>query len=229
MKFPFRDSESSIKQGEIFALLATLFLLMLGIEKIPKPCPPIICPQEPQIIPIPSELTFVAGKAVPRQGPERLLYYVRDKIAPKIDIEIAKDPTLNVIEVIGHTDYLSISRTGDLDGSTIHKLARLQFSPASTFEGMVKGFNELNAGSNADLGLIRALIIVKTLEYLQYTGECGCGGEDTVYRAYSAAQLYEPKIKEFAQHIPEKPQDSGDDTRRRIEIRFTTWNPPTDN
>lgn len=70
----------------------------------------------------------------------------------------------------------------------------------------------LRAGSNADLGLMRALAVVKVLRDVQRKqGKLA----KLSFRAYSAAQMILPSGKMAA--IAR--QD--DKTRRRIEIRFT--------
>ena len=66
--------------------------------------------------------------------------------------------------------------------------------------------SRLSAGSNADLGLMRALAVVQKLE--------SSGLKNVEFRAYSAAQLYLPSGNLAT--VNRKP----DETRRRIEIRF---------
>ena len=135
-----------MKQGEMFALLAILFLLMVGFTKSScPPCPP--CNQDPQIVQIPSDLKFIAGKAVPEKGANALLVYVSDNIAPKIDKELEKDPNLNVIEVIGHTDYLAVRGTSNLDQELLHTLANFVYSDSQDFDELVTKFDALRAGS----------------------------------------------------------------------------------
>ena len=68
----------------------------------------------------------------------------------------------------------------------------------------------MTAGSNADLGLMRALAVVKELEKNPRLKQLGLK-----FRAYSAAQLYLPS-GEYA-----RVQRYSDPQRRRIEIRFS--------
>ena len=120
-----------------------------------------------------------------------------------------------MIEIVGHTDGNPINGAGNLDQNLLNDLAINK----NNFNDLVTEFKKLQAGSNADLGLIRALIIVKTLQDLQKTGECKC--KVKAFRAYSAAQLYLPG------NNPDPAKNSKNDnpTRRRIEIRLTKWNP----
>jgi flagellar motor protein MotB len=71
---------------------------------------------------------------------------------------------------------------------------------------------KLQAGSNADLGLMRSLSVVRVLSDTQQK-EGRLSGLS--FRAYSAAQLILPN-GQFAQVARRE-----DVTRRRIEIRFT--------
>ncbi len=71
---------------------------------------------------------------------------------------------------------------------------------------------ELQPGSNADLGLMRSLSVVKELQAIQAQGKL----QNVQFHAYSAAQLFLPNSEAFA------PVDrDSDSTRRRIEIRFS--------
>jgi outer membrane protein OmpA-like peptidoglycan-associated protein len=71
---------------------------------------------------------------------------------------------------------------------------------------------KLQAGSNADLGLMRALAVVQQLRNIQVKEKKLPG---LSFRAYSAAQLILPS-GEFAVMARQE-----DQRRRRIEIRFT--------
>ena len=211
-----KSSLNSLKQAEMFALLAMVFLLMIGYlqGKMTSSRPP----EEPPIILIPSDdLSFETARAFPKQGSNYLRNYIKKEIVPQIEKQL-KRYDVNMLEIIGHTDGNPISGVGNLDLNLLNDLARLDANKIQ-FNDLVTKFNKLKAGSNADLGLIRALIVIKTLQDLQKTGECKCKVE--AFRAYSAAQLY------LTGNKPEPAPSSKKDNpnRRRIEIRFTKWNP----
>jgi outer membrane protein OmpA-like peptidoglycan-associated protein len=120
--------------------------------------------------------------------------YILTEILPTIETTI-KEREIDFIQVIGHTDGQENNRASNLD---------------STLESVAKGsqsVSKLNPGSNADLGLMRALAVVQELEK---TGNL----KHLKFRAYSAAQLYLPsgKLAPIAR--------DADESRRRIEIRF---------
>ncbi len=104
-----------------------------------------------------------------------------------------------VVEVIGHTDgQVNQGSSSNLD-THLEQVARGNESVSS-----------LQPGSNADLGLMRALAVVKELQKNPRLKELGLK-----FRAYSAAQLYSPG-GDYA-GANRKP----DQSRRRIEVRFT--------
>lgn len=119
--------------------------------------------------------------------------HILTKISPQIK-DILKEREIDFIQVIGHTDGEGINQQSNLD-RTLETVARGEQS-----------VNTLSAGSNADLGLIRALAVVRELQQT--------GLQNVEFRAYSAAQLYLPD-GELA-----PPNRQADETRRRIEIRF---------
>lgn len=137
------------------------------------------------------EFKFKSGSA--ELTPE-LSSYIDTKIVPKIEA-IAREREIDFIQVIGHTDGQEINQTSNLD---------------SSLEEVAKGrqpVTKLKPGSNSDLGLMRALSVVRELEK---TSDL----QNIQFRAYSAAQLY-LKTGELA------PRDRApDENRRRIEIRF---------
>ena len=116
---------------------------------------------------------------------------------------------VDVIEVIGHTDgeevgFLKCSNqgSGNLD-TKLEEVATRNRDVAI-----------LCPGSNADLGLMRALAVVKELQNVQRQKKSGLF-KRLKFRAYSAAQLLLPNDQGFA------PPDRNDNPkRRRIEIRF---------
>ncbi len=120
--------------------------------------------------------------------------YIETNIAPEIENATKKD-NIDFIQVIGHTDSQGISNASNLDG---------KLTSAATGKGKI---TDLKAGSNADLGLMRAIAVV---QFLQQTKKL----DEVKFRAYSAAQLYLPSGKLASQNV------IADDARRRIEIRF---------
>jgi outer membrane protein OmpA-like peptidoglycan-associated protein len=122
--------------------------------------------------------------------------YIQTTILPEIKKATKKGNT-DFIQVIGHTDSQGISNFSNLDGKL-----------TSAAIGREK-INALKAGSNTDLGLMRAVAVVQFLS----TKKLG----KVKFRAYSAGQLYMPS-GELA-----KIDRGADDTRRRIEIRFIPY------
>ncbi|MFN5515189.1 MAG: hypothetical protein ACK5CA_10675 [Cyanobacteriota bacterium] len=128
--------------------------------------------------------TFPLGEA---ELPPKLRDYIRQKIIPDITETVA-NRSIDFIQVIGHTDGNPINRQGNLD---------LKLNNTTKVES-------LQAGSNADLGLMRALAVIQEIKK--------SGQVDGVqFRAYSAGQLYDRQGNLFI---------SEQDDRRRIEIRF---------
>jgi outer membrane protein OmpA-like peptidoglycan-associated protein len=121
--------------------------------------------------------------------------------------EIVKTYGVNIIEVIGHTDAAPISSpASNLDQKLGYALTGLGEDPN----------DPLRYGSNADLGLMRAVSVRRLLmQKLQQWNLTGVS-----VRCYSAAQGVIPGGDSM------NPADYGgeaaaDDSRRRIEIRFT--------
>ncbi|KKZ13110.1 MAG: hypothetical protein TE42_01695 [Candidatus Synechococcus spongiarum SP3] len=105
---------------------------------------------------------------------------------------------VDVIEVIGHTDgQPSARRTSNLD-------RRL---PTVALQGEFTGFQ---VGSNAGLGLLRAMAVSRYLQARLEEDQLAVG-----IRPYSASSLLDPQGD-----FNPAPTVS-DPTRRRIEIRFT--------
>lgn len=212
----------NLKQAEIFSLLAMMFLLMIGYDRVARGDISAVGSQTgplfPPSIPIPSDdLSFETAKAFPKGGPADLKNYIEAQVVPKIEQQLAAYD-VDMIEVVGHADGSPLNSRGNLDGALLSELARSDLQ-AMSFDEMVNKFGNLQAGSNTDLGLIRALIVVKTLEDLQREGKCDC--DVAAFRAYSAGQLYLPG----AEPLAAPPDQSSNESRRRIEIRFTKWNP----
>ena len=165
--------------------------IQLESQKKSTDTPPII------IIKDEGAYRFASGSA---EIPQQMSNYILRQIVPEIENR-TKQYGINVVEIIGHTD-------GQPNGNVTSNLD-------VNLENVVGGslpVGKLQAGSNADLGLMRALSVVKVLRDIQQKEDRLSG---LSFRAYSAAQLILPN-GQFA-GIARK----DDVTRRRIEIRFT--------
>ncbi|WP_036485713.1 flagellar motor protein [Myxosarcina sp. GI1] len=153
--------------------------------------PPVVVIQDS------GEYQFNSGSA---ELPSELQDYIISDLVDRIE-QISKQRNLYVVEIIGHTDgQVNAVGSSNLDRE-LEAVANGQ-----------KQVSSLNPGSNADLGLMRALEVVKQLKAVQReTGRL----EGVEFRAYSAAQLLFPS-GDFADSSRE-PNPS----RRRIEIRFS--------
>lgn len=159
----------------------------------------IATPKAPPIIVIRDTgvYRFESGSASVPQGLEA---YVRTQLVPQIEAN-AKQYNIDVVEVIGHTD----GQPNNVGDSNLDR----NLEKVATGNTQV---NQLVPGSNADLGLMRALAVVQILQGIQRTEGRLQGLE---FRPYSAAQLVSP-TGGFAD-VNRNP----DERRRRIEIRFT--------
>jgi len=121
---------------------------------------------------------------------------ISTKIVPEIN-KILQSKEIDFIQIIGHTDGQVNNTNSNLD---------------QTLEAVAQGrqsVSRLTPGSNADLGLMRALAVVQELQKNQL--------KNVEFRAYSAAQLYSPgEDGDILAKIYRQSQE----TRRRIEIRF---------
>jgi outer membrane protein OmpA-like peptidoglycan-associated protein len=165
--------------------------IQLESDKKSTDAPPII------VIKDEGAYRFASGSA---EISQEMLNYILKQIVPEIETR-TKQYGINVVEIIGHTD-------GQANGQV---RSNLDVNLENVVSGNIPVGN-LRAGSNADLGLMRALSVVKALRDIQ-TKENRLSGLS--FRAYSAAQLILPN----GQFAAIARQD--DVTRRRIEIRFT--------
>lgn len=183
--FPsFTDLMSNAFMIMSLLLLLALFQSLELNKKIQSATPIIIDEKS-------GKFQFETGKA---QLKPELKKYINEEIVPQIK-QIIQERNIDFIQVIGHTDGQIIGTTGNLD-QTLEKVAQNQVP-----------VDILKAGSNADLGLMRALAVVQELSQQQEL-------KGVNFRAYSAAQLYLPS----GELAPLNRQ--GDEARRRIEIRF---------
>lgn len=123
----------------------------------------------------------------------QLKNHISTTITPEIN-KILQTREIDFIQIIGHTDGEGINNNSNLDKTL--EIVAIGTQPVS----------KLSAGSNADLGLMRALAVVQELQ--------NTGLQNIEFRAYSAAQLYLPSGNLAS--VDRQP----DETRRRIEIRF---------
>ncbi|NES82417.1 MAG: flagellar motor protein [Moorea sp. SIO2B7] len=155
-----------------------------------KLAPPVVVIQDS------GEYQFTSGSAA---LPKALRSYIETNLVDKIE-QIAKERNIYVVEIIGHTDgQANVNSPSNLD---------------QKLEDVAKGnkpVSDLSPGSNADLGLMRALEVVKELQTIQKKGRLN----GLQFRAYSAAQLFLP-----SGNFAPINRDS-DPNRRRIEIRFS--------
>lgn len=120
-----------------------------------------------------------------------------NKQIPKISETIRKYG-IDTIEIIGHTDGQPAPGLSNLD------LLLANASRASKLHGY-------RAGSNTDLGLLRAIAVANYLRQ----NIAGKNGANLVIRPYSAGSLIDGE----GRYDPADIHDRAD--RRRIEIRFT--------
>jgi outer membrane protein OmpA-like peptidoglycan-associated protein len=184
----FTDLMSNAFMIISFLLLISL-LQSVSISKKLESAAPIIIKEKS------GNFKFPSGSA--ELTPD-LQKYIQNSVKPGINKAIEKG-NIDFIQVIGHTDSQGIGSAGNLDNKLI--LAATSKEKVST----------LKAGSNADLGLMRALAVV---QFLQQTKELN----NIKFRAYSAAQLYPPS--ETSGESAPVTLGADDARRRRIEIRF---------
>jgi outer membrane protein OmpA-like peptidoglycan-associated protein len=182
----FTDLMSNAFMIISFLLLISL-LQSISIAKKLESASPIIIDEKS------GNFKFPSGSA---ELTPALQKYIQNTILPEIKKATEKG-NIDFIQIIGHTDSQGISNSSNLDG---------KITSAAT--GTEK-INALKAGSNTDLGLMRAVAVVQFLN----TKKLG----KVKFRAYSAGQLYLPS-GELA-----KIDLGADDTRRRIEIRFIPY------
>ena len=156
-----------------------------------KSAPPVVVIQDS------GEYQFASGSAV---LPPKLNKYIITDLVERIE-KVSQRRNLYVVEIIGHTDgQVNFGSRSNLD-DRLEEVAKGK-----------KSINSLVPGSNADLGLMRALEVVKQLQTVQReTGRLA----GVQFRAYSAAQLLLP-TGNFAEN-----NRNPDAKRRRIEIRFS--------
>lgn len=131
-------------------------------------------------------------------------------IVPKIRAIVDEYP-IEVMEIIGHTDGTPKSGSSNLDA----KLIGFELGPTSP-----SILGNLEAGSNADLGLARALSVASFLTNA-FAKSDSPRLKALVCRAYSGAQLISPN-----DNVVQGAKNEDVPSRRRIELRFTRKNRP---
>ncbi|MCC0179533.1 flagellar motor protein [Waterburya agarophytonicola K14] len=155
-----------------------------------KSAPPVVVIQDS------GGYQFDSGSA---KLPQNLKDYITMDLVDRIE-RISQQRNLYVVEIIGHTDGQVNFGSGNLD----QQLEQVALGKQSV--------DSLKPGSNADLGLMRALEVVKQLQTVQeQTGRL----KGVTFRPYSAAQVQLP-TGDFA-----SANRQPDPSRRRIEIRFS--------
>ena len=187
----FTDLISNAFMIVSFFLVLSLFQALALNEDL-KAASPIIIDEES------ARFSFKSGSAELEPG---LKNHIKSKV-PEIE-EIAQNPVIEFIQVIGHTDSEIIYGQSNLD-ELLNQAA--QSEPSVSVSG-------LSPGSNVDLGLMRAIAVIQTLQKESPILR------EKKFRAYSAAQLYLPS-GELAS--PDK-SIVDDASRRRIEIRFVPF------
>lgn len=187
-----------LKQSEIFAFLAAFFLIAIILQQKEaeqqqgaREHPPIIRMSEED-----ESFRFELGSA---EVSPRFRRAIENVIVPKLS-EQGRRCGCDAVEVVGHTDGVNVSRRfSELD----EKLA------ASFAGGRMEG---LLPGSNVDLGMLRALAVIKILRESRDAGRLK---GVTYFFPYSAGQMIMPD-----QRLAEADARAPDGSRRRIEIRL---------
>ncbi|MBD2137546.1 flagellar motor protein [Anabaena sp. FACHB-1237] len=171
---------------------------------------------KPTIISLPSnKYSFPSGSAVlpdnlqddiSKNGQDGIILQLIQKNIAELE---KNDKQVDVIEIIGHTDGQAVGslKCNNRNSSNLDK----ELENVSTGNKQV---SILCPSSNADLGLMRALAVVKELQKAQKNKQSG-RFKQLQFRAYSAAQLLLPDDQGFAAI-----DRNANWKRRRIEIRF---------
>ena len=183
-----------LKQAEIFAFLAVVFLVgVFLLEKQRRETPPILVLSEEE-----ATYRFDSGSS---EIPPAFVGALNELKIPELD-SLSKRCACDIIEVVGHTDDEAVSlHYSDLDRE------------------MVEAFNRgevetLRPGSNMDLGMMRALAIVQILKASQRRGRYL--QQIRYFFPYSAGQM----ILLDSTLAAQSSQGEDDRARRRIEVRL---------
>ena len=152
-----------------------------------------------------SNRKFKSGSAELSDG---LINFIQNDLVKQIE-NYAQGKENYIVQVIGHTDGQRNKQNKRNKRNNRFQVSNLDNLLEEVARGN-KNISNLNPSSNADLGLMRALAVVKELEKTPRLKQL-----ELQFRAYSAAQLYLPS-GEYA-----RVQRYSDPQRRRIEIRFS--------
>ena len=180
----------SLKRAEIFAFLAALFLIGVVLSEQQRlENPPIIILSEKN-----EDFRFPSGSA---EVPSAFVKALQQEIIPELD-RLSKRYQCDSIEIIGHTDGVPVTKS------------------VSNMDYITHNVRKSVPGSNLDLGMLRAISVMKVFEDAQNSGALG-----RIRRIipYSAGQFVLPD-KQLAWGY----NRHGDDVRRRIEIRLLRSN-----
>ncbi|MGB5136817.1 MAG: hypothetical protein WBN89_16790 [Prochlorococcaceae cyanobacterium] len=187
-----RDSDTNYWIGYTDLLSNSLLILLLAVAiaalaRASNEKPPFVPLTERE------SFRFTTGSYV--VGPE--FKRALDRRLPEIR-EIIKKYRIDSVEVIGHTDGQPSPGMSNLD----------LLMPKAKSSSVLRGFH---AGSNTDLGLLRALAVAHELR-VRLDPE---GKQGLIIRPYSAGSL----IAVDGRYAPADTKDRAE--RRRIELRFT--------
>lgn len=182
-----------LKQAEIFSFIAAILLVnVIFMEKQRKENPPIIILSESE-----ARFRFAFGSAT---IPEFFDHALKSSILPMLD-SLSQAYDCDAIEVVGHTDSAPM----------IPVYSNLDIHLASYFrEGRI---DSLAPGSNLDLGMMRALAIIRLLRRSQAQDSLLAGIK--YFFPYSAGQMIR-----LDRSLITADTDARDAARRRIEIRL---------
>jgi hypothetical protein len=187
------------------AFMIMTLLLLFVISGIPRTSS-TVTGVPPIIVLDATKYEFMSGSA---QLPNTLkdnFQSIKDEIENYV-----KEYKVDVIEVIGHTDAQEVSRIQRCNSQKLSNLDR-DLEKAVEKEGII---DQLCPGSNVDLGLMRAITVVKELQKSELLKTSS--GKKIGFRAYSSGQLIQ-RDGSFSS-VPK--QRKADPKRRRIEIRCT--------
>ena len=186
-----------LKQAEIFAFLAMIFLISISYaEKKIENNPPIIILED-------KHFRFPLGTA---KITEHFRVHFEEKVLSKLEKSIEKFKC-DIVDVIGHTDSTNVviyaNRKPNLDRTLIKKYYD------SNMEVLIPG-------SNVDLGMMRAMNVVKMIQGFQKESTTLSTVQN--FYPYSAGQMITSNNK-----ITKPDAKRIDGTRRRIEIRLRRY------
>lgn len=187
-----------LKKSELFVLLSCAFLLIaIQINRKYVENPPIITLSEGN-----KNYRFPSGSD---DISFRYEMKLKQEIIPYID-SLSERYNCNAIQIIGHTSGRGLSEK--------------RFPSSSLDENLAKSLyrsKELSPGSNVDLGMMRAVAVMKVL---QSSTQEGFLGNIDFWLPYSAGQLIKMDGKLIEYNSIANDRLSDHDSRRRVEIRL---------